>query len=135
MAAKIQFRRDEAIDWVTANPILSEGEIGLELDTGFLKIGDGITHWNALLYAIKHASLSDLQGGAIGEHYHLTAAEQSNLHAPGSDDQVLTGLFHSNREALDVVTGTNSGDHAYNSLYAGSITAGKSVALAMVFGG
>jgi hypothetical protein len=48
MADKIQFRRDTAANWSAANPVLSEGELGLVTDTMTYKIGDGITAWNSL---------------------------------------------------------------------------------------
>lgn len=51
MATKVQFRRGTAAAWTAANPVLSEGELGLELDTDLMKIGDGATAWNALAYA------------------------------------------------------------------------------------
>lgn len=50
MSNKIQFRRDLATNWTTANPILSDGELGFETDTGLFKIGDGIKTWNTLSY-------------------------------------------------------------------------------------
>lgn len=50
MAAKIQVRRDIKANWVSKNPILYEGEIGLELETTKLKIGNGVTAWNSLPY-------------------------------------------------------------------------------------
>lgn len=46
--AKIKLRRDTSTGWATINPILAEGEPGLETDTDLLKIGDGVTHWTAL---------------------------------------------------------------------------------------
>ena len=36
--------------WGTNNPTLADGEFGLETNTGLLKIGDGSTSWNSLLY-------------------------------------------------------------------------------------
>jgi hypothetical protein len=51
MAVRIQLRRGSAAAWVAANPILADGELGLEVDTRFYKIGDGLTPWNALEYA------------------------------------------------------------------------------------
>lgn len=48
--AKILIRRDLAANWIAANPILSDGEIGYEKDTKKMKIGDGITAWNSLAY-------------------------------------------------------------------------------------
>lgn len=50
MTVKIQARRDTAANWTSANPILSSGESGFEIDTNKLKIGDGSTAWNALAY-------------------------------------------------------------------------------------
>jgi hypothetical protein len=47
---QFQFRRDSAADWTAANPVLAEGEIGLELDTSQFKIGDGTSQWSALPY-------------------------------------------------------------------------------------
>ena len=45
---QFQLRRDTAVDWTAANPILAEGELGLELDTVRIKMGDGINVWNDL---------------------------------------------------------------------------------------
>lgn len=46
----IQLRRDLAANWAAVNPILAQGEAGYELDTGNLKVGDGVLAWNALPY-------------------------------------------------------------------------------------
>lgn len=50
MARRIQLRRDTATAWAAANPVLSQGEIGLDLTSKKIKIGDGTTLWNALAY-------------------------------------------------------------------------------------
>ena len=50
MAIQIQLRRGDAADWTSANPLLAEGELGIELDTIKIKIGNGIDNWNALAY-------------------------------------------------------------------------------------
>lgn len=50
MAQRIQIRRDTAANWTSANPTLSQGEMGYETDTGQLKFGDGTTEWTALAY-------------------------------------------------------------------------------------
>ena len=44
----IQMRRDTAANFTADNPVLKEGELGFEIDTGLLKIGNGLTHWTAL---------------------------------------------------------------------------------------
>jgi len=61
---QIQVRRDTAASWTTAQtvagatPILAQGEIGFETDTGKFKIGDGTTLWGALTYATDGAKLT-----------------------------------------------------------------------------
>lgn len=51
MSVTIQLRRDPAANWASADPVLHQGEAGLETDTGQLKIGDGVTAWTSLAYA------------------------------------------------------------------------------------
>jgi len=51
MADRIQFRRDSADNWNTFNPVLANGEIGIELDTQRFKLGDGVTAWSSLVFA------------------------------------------------------------------------------------
>lgn len=48
---KIIQRHDTAANWTSVNPTLSQGEFGVEDDTGKFKIGDGQTAWNSLAYA------------------------------------------------------------------------------------
>ena len=43
-------RRDTAANWTAENPTLLAGEIGLESDTGYWKVGDGATAWTSLAY-------------------------------------------------------------------------------------
>ena len=57
MAIKVQFRRGLASEWVSSNPVLDEGELGLELDTEIYKIGDGVSVWNSLNYYSSGVSL------------------------------------------------------------------------------
>jgi hypothetical protein len=49
---RIQLRRDTATNWASENPVLLEGELGIELDSNRnrIKIGDGSTAWNSLPY-------------------------------------------------------------------------------------
>ena len=48
MAVKLQFRRDTAANWESNNPVLSEGELGLDLTNERFKIGNGTDTWNAI---------------------------------------------------------------------------------------
>ena len=45
-----KLRRGVSEDWSNVNPILAEGEPGVETDTLKLKIGNGVTPWNDLPY-------------------------------------------------------------------------------------
>lgn len=49
-ATQIKLRRDTAANWISSNPILTEGEIGIELDTLKMKAGNGVFPWKYLPY-------------------------------------------------------------------------------------
>lgn len=49
--ALVQIRRDTASAWSSTNPVLAQGELGYETDTGKFKIGTGSATWNTLTYA------------------------------------------------------------------------------------
>lgn len=51
LKTRIQLRNDEAATWVEKNPVLLKGEMGIEVDTGKIKIGDGAKAWNELNYS------------------------------------------------------------------------------------
>jgi hypothetical protein len=50
MANKIQIRRDTTTNWTAVNPILSEGELGLDTTLNKIKIGNGTAQWSALSF-------------------------------------------------------------------------------------
>lgn len=51
MSTKIQLRRGTSAQWTAANPVLADGEMGFETDSGKIKIGNGIVAWTQLQYA------------------------------------------------------------------------------------
>lgn len=51
MAVNIKLRRGTAAQWSAANPVLFNGELVVETDTRYFKIGDGVTAYNSLPYA------------------------------------------------------------------------------------
>ena len=65
MAVQIQLRRDTAANWVASNPVLADGEIGIETNTQHYKLGNGVLTWNALSYANLAVNLPS--SGAIGD--------------------------------------------------------------------
>lgn len=48
---RIQLRNDTAENWTAQNPILLKGEMGVEIDTGKTKIGNGTDNWKTLKYS------------------------------------------------------------------------------------
>lgn len=69
MAIKIQLRRDTAATWTSVNPILSIGEPGIELDTGQVKIGNGVDVWSALPYTLNIDVTQNIDGGTPTSNY------------------------------------------------------------------
>ena len=74
--AKIRPRRGTANQWNNANPILAEGEIGIEVPstgvgTGSVKIkfGDGSTHWNDLPYGLDNSNAGGSSSDVISEKF------------------------------------------------------------------
>lgn len=48
---RIQLRNDTAENWTARNPVLLKGEMGVEIDTGKTKIGNGTDDWKTLKYS------------------------------------------------------------------------------------
>lgn len=46
----IQLKRGKSSSWAALNPVLQPGEPGFEIDTGKLKIGNGVDEWLNLAY-------------------------------------------------------------------------------------
>lgn len=85
--AIFRIRRDTAANWTAANPVLRIGEPGLETDTRKWKFGDGVTAWNALLYAGAEAAWGAISG---------TLADQADLAAAlaaKADDAATTAAL------------------------------------------
>ncbi len=56
MADIIQIRRDTSANWTSANPVMAQGELGIETNTNKVKAGDGSTAWSSLTYLIDVGS-------------------------------------------------------------------------------
>jgi hypothetical protein len=50
---RFKLRNDTAANWTATNPVLLQGEIGVETDNRRYKIGDGTTAWSSLSYYIE----------------------------------------------------------------------------------
>ena len=73
---KIVLRNDTAANWTLHNPTLLEGEMGVETDTGLIKVGKEGVAWNDLAYVNKFESVP------TAAHYEaVAAADQSDEEA------------------------------------------------------
>jgi hypothetical protein len=80
MANRIQLRRDTAANWTRVNPVLEDGEPGLEIDTNRVKYGDGNTTWANLSYSGGGSvsfDYSTVQEGSFGPN-NLTSITGGN---------------------------------------------------------
>ena len=59
MAVTIKLRRGTAAQWAAANTVLQEGELGLDLDTNKIYVGDGTTSYDSLAPVVE-GSLADI---------------------------------------------------------------------------
>lgn len=70
--AKLRPRRGTASEWELIDPVLMEGELGIEYpDTGIgtglckFKLGDGFKKWSELPYAFNAYSAESIYGGTV----------------------------------------------------------------------
>jgi hypothetical protein len=67
MAVKLQLRRDTTANWSASNPVLAEGEIGIDTTLKQAKIGDGVTAWNSLVYGLATIETVGVTDGDKGD--------------------------------------------------------------------
>ena len=78
MANKIQIRRDTTAHWGVSDPILSQGELGLDTTLNKMKIGDGVSHWSELSFFIGNTGATGATG-ATGPQGPAGVTQLSNL--------------------------------------------------------
>ena len=109
---RIQVRRDTTSSWESENPILSDGEIGIEFIDGSttirMKVGDNAKPWNELEYI----AATDILGGA----YPLTG--------PPTVEQLNDVDINQGNLAVEFFTGTGSASD-YPKLYAANVEEGE----------
>lgn len=89
----IQLRRGTAAQWTSTNPVLGEGEQGLETDTLRTKIGDGSSAWSALEYSESPNSSPVIVHDAHGNLMTITYANGTTKAITYTAD-VMTQIDH-----------------------------------------
>lgn len=65
LKTQILLKNDLAAKWEANNPILDQGEMGIEYDTNKFKFGNGTTHWNDLPYAGADATTLQIKSSQV----------------------------------------------------------------------
>lgn len=123
-------RRGTAAEWTSANPILADGEFGYETDTKKLKMGDGSTAWNSLVYRIDEAPIDGTEyvrkdgawassSGSGGDSFSTTNYILREDFDRGFDISTATGTSFVTNQALPVAYTANGGTATYASSVAG----------------
>lgn len=87
LKTKIVLRNDTADNWIKNNPVLLLGEMGVETDTGLLKVGNGESTWTALDYVNKFENVS------AATHYEGTAELLEDGETYETDAEVITRVL------------------------------------------
>ena len=107
--ALLRLRRDTAAAWTATNPILGNGEPGLETDTRKIKFGDGATAWTGLTY---------LSGAASAYSYATTAISYTETTTSG--EKVVTVTVSARTVTLPTAVG-NTAKLTFKLMVAGTL--------------
>jgi hypothetical protein len=126
----IKFRRDTTAAWAAANPILAEGEPGIDLDLDVTKIGDGVTAWLSLPVSGGSGALAGVSTPLATSAETIAGISTTKAVTPAGGAVAYAGASFFKRRAAGGVTTTGDvvllGSHAY---------APTDIATAMVAGG
>jgi hypothetical protein len=127
MANIIKLRRDTAANWTSVNPVLNEGELGLDLTNDKIKIGDGSSTWSGLPYAFDtpsevttkannaQSAAESTAAGALSTHEGDTSTHGVATVAGLSESQTLTNkTIDGNSNTLTVLNGQTTATASAN---------------------
>lgn len=90
MAIQIKWRNATASSWTSTNPVLSQGEKGVETDTGQFKVGDGVTAWTSLGYLGQTGPTQTLAYRSLGD------GSDGNITISSGTTTLTRDMFYSN---------------------------------------
>lgn len=115
----IQLRHDVAFNWATVNPVLYEGEVGIETDTGKFKIGDGISSYQALPYSLGSTALQPSQADGQYTAKYLQIDSTKTAHAISAD--LSTYINDSTTASYEVLVELNIASNNTTYLFVGNV--------------
>jgi hypothetical protein len=104
MANTIKLRRDTAANWTSVNPVLAHGELGIDLTSGKVKIGDGSSTWTALLYAFDTPVEVSTKATTARTDAETTASGYVSTHAALTQSHGITAGAIVGTEAAQTLT-------------------------------
>lgn len=94
---RIQLRRDTAANWESVNPVLAEGEIGIDLTNNKFKIGNGVDTYTSLPYASGDAEALTAQSPLeIVDNYSAQITTSDNIAYDTSTGLITTAFTEAN---------------------------------------
>lgn len=114
--AKIRPRRSTKSEWEITNPILMEGEMGIEYpDTGVgtglckFKFGDGFKKWSDLPYAFNAEEAQAIYGGTVSVHHDIWLRSGTSEEWSAANPKLGLGeiVYDTTKQAIKIGTGTN----------------------------
>jgi hypothetical protein len=118
MATRIQIRRDTEANWNSVNPVLAQGELGINLDNNKMKLGNGVDSWTELEYNPFSATINDLADVVItdvasGDFLRYNGSASAWINDPVNLSTDTVGDYVQNLTAGTGVTlSNNSGEGA-----------------------
>lgn len=88
--------------WTTANPILEEGQWGIEINTGKAKLGDGATAWTGLPYFSNGALIAAQIAESTSTVFVMLESDQDESDIP-VETPFGTPVFRKGESALTIV--------------------------------
>lgn len=130
MADRIQLRRGDTSAWNSANPVLEDGEVGLNTTLGQFKIGDGITQWSNLDYYPSASSLDTSLDGYISINERAVADGVATLDGSGNVPisqlgNIINGAPGTLDTLQEIATAINNDPDFFNNLDALPIQTGN----------
>lgn len=126
MFVKLRPRRSTTTEWEMLDPVLKEGELGVEYpDTGVgtglckFKLGDGYTRWTELPYAFNAEEADSIHGGTV------TVSHEIGLRSGTIDEwSSVNPTLALGEPAFDITNNAikiGDGEHTFNEIaYIGS---------------
>ena len=101
---KILLRNDTSTNWKTKNPVLENGELGIETDTRLMKFGDGTSTWTKLNY---------INTVTADEATHAARATTVTTNALNGQTKDLVSAFMAGSDVFRIQVGDTGDNNGY----------------------